>query len=137
MKITLISTGSRKDKGPLEISKFLEKNNHLTHILYSNDKNLKLKCKNSALIVVSANVSTSKTASQIFKTLKPLNKPLVYAGIYPFLYPNEALKETDLIILKNPKETLLELANKLENFQKISDIKNLWFKATEKEVIKN
>ena len=84
--------------------------------------------------MVSANVSTCKKASKIIKALKKLNKPIVYAGIYPSLYPAEAIKETDLVILKNPKETILELANKLENFQKISDIPNLWFKTSKKRI---
>jgi|SRR3989338_1227377 len=131
MKITLISTSNKQDKGPRIIASFLEKNNHQTEVLYSPEKP---DCKNSDLIVVSANVSTFKRASEIIRSLKKLNKPIVYAGIYPFLYPTEAIKETNLVILKNPKETILELANKLENFQKISDIPNLWFKATEESV---
>ncbi len=134
MKITLISTSNKQDKGPKLIASFLEKNNHQTEILYSPEKP---NCKNSDLIVVSANVYTFKRASEIIKSLKKLNKPVAYAGVYPFLYPTEAIKETDLIILKNPKETILELANRLENFQKISDVPNLWFKANKEKLIKN
>ncbi len=140
MKIILISTGSKNDLGPQAISKFLEKNNHKTGIIFYKKENLKdilLRCRNSGLIVISANVATHKIASEIFKRLRSINKPLAYAGVYPFLYPTEAIKETDLVIIKNPKETILELANRLENFQKISDIPNLWFKATGKEIIKN
>jgi len=134
MRITLISTSNKQDEGPRIIARFLEKNNHKVEILYSLEKS---NCKNSDLIVVSANVSTSKKASKIIKSLKKLNKPIAYAGIYPSLYPAEAIKETDLVIFKNPKETILELANRLENFQKISDVPNLWFKAIKKELVKN
>ena len=116
MRITLISTSNKQDKGPRIIASFLEKNKHQVEILYSPEKP---NCKDSGLIVVSANVSTCKKASKIIKALKKLNKPIVYAGIYPSLYPAEAIKETDLVIFKNPKETILELANRLENFQKI------------------
>src|SRR3989344_7374817 len=133
MRITLISTSNKQDEGPRIIARFLEKNNHKVEILYSLEKS---NCKNSDLIVVSANVSTSKKASKIIKSLKKLNKPIAYAGIYPSLYPAEAIKETDLVIFKNPKETILELANRLENFQKISDVPNLWFKAIKKELVK-
>lgn len=134
MKITLISTSNEKDKKPREILKYLEKHNHQTEVLYSPANP---NCKNSDLIIVSANMATFKKASKIIQDLKKLKKPIAYAGIYPFLYPEKALKETDLIIIKNPKETILELASRLENFQKISDIPNLWFKATEKELVKN
>ena len=140
MKIILISTGSKNEIGPQTISKFLEKNNHKTEIIFykkENFKNMLVRCRNAGLIVISANVATHKIASEIFKRLKSINKPLAYAGIYPSLYPSEDIKETDLIILKNPKETILELANKLENFQKISDVKGLWFKASKEEIIKN
>lgn len=140
MKIILISTGSKNDIGPQAISKFLEKHNHKTEIIFYNKKELNKilnKCKATGLIVVSANVATHKIASEIFKRLKSINKPLAYAGIYPSLYPTEAIKETDLIILKNPKETILELANRLENFQRINDIEGLWFKASREEIIKN
>ena len=63
--------------------------------------------------------------------------PIAYAGIYPGLYPERAIKETDLVIISKPRDTILELANKLENFQRVADIENLWFKATEEQVIRN
>ncbi len=134
MKITLISTGSKKDKGPKIIAGFLEKNKHQVEILYYSEK---LNCRDSGLIVVSANIFTCKKASRIINSLKKLDKPIAYAGIYPFLYPTEAIKETDLVIIKDPKETILELANRLENFQMISDIPNLWFKTSKEKIVKN
>lgn len=140
MEIILISTGTSVDKGPKKIADYLQKHNHKSEIIFYKENELKQilsKCKNTNLIVVSANVTTSKKASILIKSLKKLNKPIAYAGIYPFLYPTEAIKETDLVIIKNPKETILELANRLESFQRISDIPNLWFKATEKEITKN
>jgi len=140
MKITLISTGHKNDKGPKIVANFLDSNNHQTQTLYYNYLNealVKEKVENSELIVVSANLESCKKASEIFKILKPLDKPLVYAGIYPQDNPDECIKDIDLVIVKNPKETILELANRLENFRKISDIPNLWFKATEKDLVKN
>jgi len=134
MKITLISTGSDKDAGPKEIAKFLKNNNHKVSVF--NYRNI-TKIKDSDLIVVSANPSTNKIASELIKQLKSLNKPIVYAGIYPSLSPEKCIKETDLVITGRPKETILELANKLENLQKISDIPNLWFAATKDKLIKN
>ena len=139
MKITLISTGFKNDKGPLIISRFLEKK-HQIQVLFSNylTENLILKkAENSGLIVISANESTCTQVAGLIKILKKLEKPIAYAGIYPQDNPEECIKEIDLVIVKNPKETILELANRLENFQKISDIPNLWFQATEKELIKN
>lgn len=137
MKIILISTGSKNDLGPQAISKFLEKNKHKTEIIFYKKENLKdilVRCRNAGLIVISANVATHKIASEIFKRLKSINKPLAYAGIYPSFYPTEAIKETDLVITAKPAETILELANRLGNFQRISDIQNLWFKPTEKKL---
>ena len=140
MKITLISTGFKNDKGPYFISKYLESHNHQTQVLFYNYLNEELilkKIKNTSLVVISANPNTCSQASKIFTLLKPLNLPLAYAGIYPQDSPEECIKETDLVITSKPKETILELANKLENYQKISDIKNLWFKATKENLIKN
>ena len=140
MKVILISTGSKDDKGPYIISEYLNENNHRTEILFSNYfslEEIKNKVKTSGLIVVSANEQTSSTASKIISSLKSLQKPIVYAGIYPSLCPEKAIKETDLVIISKPRDTILELANKLQNFQRVADIENLWFKATEEQVIKN
>ncbi len=140
MKIILISTGSRKDKGPKIIAEFLEKNNHKIEIHFSEFEDLddlKKKAAYSGLIVVSANKTTYRKASKIFKALKRLQKPVAYAGIYPSLHPEKAIEETDLVITKNPKETILELANRLENFRRVSDIESLWFKAGKEKIMKN
>ena len=136
MKIILISTGTLDDKGPKKLAEFLEKQKHKAEVIfYSEDeaKKIIVRCKNADLIVVSANVSTHRKASEIIKKIKRPNKPIAYAGIYPALYPNEAIKETDLVVLAKPAETILELANRLENFQRVDNIKNLLFKA-EKEI---
>lgn len=140
MKISLISTGSKNDKGPYILSRYLNENKHRAEILFSNYLSLeeiKNKVKSSGLIVVSANEQTSITASKIISSLKILQKPIAYAGVYPSLYPERAIKETDLVIISKPRDTILELANKLQNFQRVADIENLWFKATEEQVIKN
>lgn len=140
MKIILISTGTLKDKGPKKIADFLEKHKHKTKIIfYGESKTMKIlmKCKNADLIVVSANISTHKKALVLIKFLKKLEKPVAYAGIYPHLYPEECIKETDLVITAKPAETILELANRLENFQRVDDIKNLLFKSIEKEIPRN
>ena len=133
MKITLISTSSSADKGPERIAKYLEENNHKAEIIFYNERELKEtveKCKSSGLIVVSANVATHKKASDIISILKKIKRPVAYAGIYAALYPKECIKETDLVILAKPENTINILANKLENFQRISDIENLWFKTS-------
>ena len=101
MKITLISTGSKQDKGPKIISNFLKNNNHSPQVLfyaYTTPDIILKKVKNSGLIVVSANPSTCSQASELLKLLKPLNIPLAYAGIYPQDSPDECIKEIDLII---------------------------------------
>ena len=128
------------DKGPEKIAKYLEKQNHKAEIIFYNEKESKQvfdKCKNTGLIVVSANVSTYKKAQKLIEHLKKLQKPIVYAGIYAALYPEKAIEKTDLVVTKNPKETILELANRLENFQRISDVNNLWFKVAKEKIMKN
>jgi len=137
MEIVLISTSTKEDSGPKMVARYLYENNHKVKIFFRNEKNLKEKCSSAGLIVVSANEETSNLASQIISLLKPLQKPIAYAGIYPGLYPERAIKETDLVIISKPRDTILELANKLENFQRVADIENLWFKATEEQVIRN
>jgi hypothetical protein len=140
MKITLISTGSKQDKGPSIIARFLEQNNHSSEIHFSafeTNPMLETAAKKSGLIVISANEFSCSQASKIIQLLKPLDIPLVYAGVYSRDHPEECIKELDLVITDKPKETILELANRLENFRKVSDIPNLWFKATETEIIKN
>jgi len=140
MKITLITTGSTADNGPGKIAGYLQRYNHKIEVIFYNENELKQtlsKCKNTDLIVVSANSVTNKIVSILIKHLKKLKKPIVYAGIYAVLHPEECTKEIDLVITSNPKETVLELANRLENFQKISDIPNLLFKNLKRERIYN
>ncbi|MEK6848047.1 MAG: hypothetical protein AABX65_00250 [Nanoarchaeota archaeon] len=140
MKILLISTGTLNDKGPKKIASFLEKHEHRAEIIFYRKTEIKkilIKCKTAGLIIVSANVSTHKQASVLIKSLKKLKKPVAYAGIYPSLYPKECIKETDLVILAKPAETILELANRLENFQRVDNVPNLSFKFSKEEVIKN
>ena len=137
MEIILISTSTSEDTGPKMVAKYLFENGHKIKVFYRNENNLIEKCKSSGLIVISANEETANIASKIISTLKILQKPIAYAGVYPSLYPERAIKETDLVIISKPRDTILELANKLQNFQRVADIENLWFKATEEQVIKN
>ncbi|MBI2507540.1 hypothetical protein HYV89_01160 [Candidatus Woesearchaeota archaeon] len=140
MKITLITTGSTADKGPRKVAEYLQKYNHKLEVIFYNENELRQtlsKCKNTDLIVVSANVATHKRASLLIQHLKKLKRPTAYAGIYAALHPEECIKETDLVITAKPAETILELANRLENFQRIADIENLRLKFNKKEIIKN
>ena len=137
MEIALISTSTSEDTGPKMVAKYLFENGHKVKVFYRDEKDLIEKCKTSGLIVVSANEETAEVASKIIFSLKILQKPIAYAGVYPSLYPERAIKETDLVIISKPRDTILELANKLQNFQRVADIENLWFKATEEQVIRN
>lgn len=140
MKVVLISTGSKNDRGPRKISNVLNKQDHKTEVIFYDEKDLQKilsECKNAGLIVVSANVGTHRSASILIKHLKKLKKPTAYAGIYPSLYPDECIKETDLVITGKSAETILELAKRLENFQRINDIECLLFKANMLKTVKN
>jgi len=57
-----------------------------------------------------------------------LEKPVLWGGTHPTVAPEQSIQIADMICLGEGEQTLLELAQKLSNSRKISDIQNLWIR---------
>ena len=92
------------------------------------------------VIGISTNTNQFQVSIMISKTIKKINKniPIILGGIHPTLNPLESLSEesVDMIILGEGEEAILEIVEKLEHKEDVSQIKNLWLKRDHK-VIKN
>lgn len=64
--------------------------------------------------------------------------PLLFGGIHATMNPIETLRHgcVDMIILGEGEEAILELIEKMDKYQDISDVKNLWLKRGN-QIIKN
>lgn len=154
MKITLISTSTfPSDQGIRTISSVLKKEKHDVKLIfatlsedYSRNYNLSelnqlaSLCKGSGLIGVNSYASTAERASRIITCLKKLNIPIVYAGVHPTISPDDAIKVSDIVLVGEGEEAILDLVNALQKEKKIDKIKNLWIRKQvkgEEKIIKN
>ncbi len=150
MKITLISTSTfPSDQGIRTISSVLKKEGHNVKLVFmtltenylrnyslNELKQLARLCKGSGLIGVNSYASTADRASRIISYLKKLNIPIVYGGVHPTISPDDAIKVSDMVLVGEGEEAIIDLVNALDKGKKIDKIKNLWVR-NEKGVIKN
>lgn len=73
------------------------------------------------------------------KLKKVMNVPIVVGGIHPTSLPDEVIKETwvDILCIGDGEEAMLELVEKTEKKQDITNINNLWVKDSNGKVFKN
>lgn len=91
------------------------------------------------LIAVTAASNDFHHAIHIAEILKKnSNAPIICGGYHPTIAPEEVISKEyfDIICIGEGEFALLELLNSLENGEKKTDIKNLWFKSDGK-IIKN
>lgn len=82
--------------------------------------------------------SYHKVAEIITKTIKPeVNIPVVWGGIHPTLLPDRCIETADIVCLGESEEVMVELVNNISQGRSIENIKNLWVKKSENEIIKN
>ncbi|MDD5254397.1 MAG: radical SAM protein [Candidatus Nanoarchaeia archaeon] len=142
MKITLISVSvTPSDQGIRTMSSLLKKHNHKVQLIFlpytenykklykkSVLKQLLKKCRDSKIIGVSAYASTAPRAEQIIKYLKRLEIPIVYGGIHATISPKECIKHCNLVCVGEGEDAFLELVEKLEKKEDISNVKNFWIR---------
>lgn len=83
-------------------------------------------CSDSDLIGFSVTSNYHLEAVKATKILKKLNKPMVWGGVHPSLFPEGCIREVDIISQGESEEALLELVECIANKRDYSDIKNLW-----------
>jgi len=153
MKITLISTSTfPSDQGIRTISAVLKKAGHNVKLVFmtasedyskfyeSRDlKQLANLCHGSDMIGITSFASTAKRAAQIINFLKPLKIPLVWGGIHATISPDECIKYCDIVCVGEGEDAAVELAKAIEEkeFKKIEKIKNIWFRKSNKDIIRN
>src|SRR3989344_3588646 len=142
MKITLISTSTYpSDQGLRILSSILKKNDYEVNLvflpmeedyskLYSRKILIQLLdlSKDSDLIGISAYASTSIRAKQIIKHLRQLKKPIIWGGVHATISPEDCISEVDILCRGEGEETILELANAINNKKLITKIKNIWIR---------
>jgi len=150
MKLSLISVSTTpSDQGVRSLSSYLKSKGHEVRliflpesenykIMYSEKvlRQLKNLCRNSDIIGISSMASTSKRASQVIKSLRVLQKPIVYGGVHATISPELCIKEADIVCIGEGEGALQELMNDLQKKKPINKIKNLWIN-TKNGVAKN
>ena len=156
MKVTLISTSTfPSDQGIRTISAVLKKAGHEVKMVFmslsedysknyslSELKQLARLCKDSGLIGVNSYASTAERAARIIKYLKKIfpQTPIVYGGVHPTISSDDAIKYSDIVLVGEGEEAIIDLINAIEKGKSIDKIKNLWIRKHENdkdEIIKN
>lgn len=146
MKVALISTSTYpSDQGIRHVSSMLKGRKHYVKVFFlSAAENYSKKyskkvlaqlydmCKDFDIIGISSYASTSVRAIQVVNHLKGLNKPIIWGGIHATISPDKCIEHVDLVCVGEGEYTMLELLDKLEKNQDITDIPNLWVRKDDK-----
>ena len=156
MKVTLISPfPDITSFGLRTISAYLKKFGHTTQMVFLPDPygdspvygvdryedrvfdELIQLCDGSDLIGITLMTNFFDGAVQITKNLKRgIDIPLIWGGVHPTIRPAECLKYADMVCIGDGEDAILELADKIQSGEDISDIKNIWIRA-DREIIEN
>ncbi len=140
MKVALISTSTYpSDQGIRHVSAMLKSKGHKAKIFflpeaenYSKKYSEKMldqlyyMCKDFDIIGISSYASTSVRALQATNKLRGLNKPIIWGGVHATISPEKCIDHVDLVCVGEGEHTMLELLEKLEQKQDITNIPNLW-----------
>jgi len=144
IKISFISTGTNIFiHGIRIISSYLKKHSHDVQLIflptfetnYSQKALIELEnlVSDSDLIGISCTSFTSDKAVQVIQYLKKhLKIPIVWGGIHATFNPEECLKYADFVCIGEGEEAMLELVEKLEKKEDLTNIKNIWAKKSGK-----
>ncbi|MBU3912041.1 MAG: B12-binding domain-containing radical SAM protein [Candidatus Omnitrophica bacterium] len=78
------------------------------------------------------------TASILTQKIKEkLNVPIIWGGIHATLCPEHCIQYADMVCIGEGEYPMYELAEKLENTEQITAIKNLWIKDRDGSIEKN
>lgn len=95
------------------------------------------RCRGVDIVGLSITSNFHAEAVRLTKKLKNIGKPVVWGGIHPTLFPEECMKEVDIISQGESEEALLELVEAVEFGRDISRIQNLWVRTANGEIIRN
>lgn len=103
------------------------------------DLNKKVETFKPTLLAVSATESTFNLGLKILQSINHHNILTILGGVFATFAPEKALSypEIDILCVGEGEHSLLELCKRLENNKDYSDIKNLWIKKQDGEIIKN
>lgn len=89
------------------------------------------------LLAIAAMTTNYQYSMDIVSKLK-FNCPLIVGGVHPTICPEDVIKHdlVDMICVGEGDAALLELCNKLQLKEDLTNIKNIWIKQNE-EIIKN
>ena len=148
MKISLISiTPSVDDFGLRTISACLKQAGHDVNLFflvkefykkYSETamNNLVKLTKGSELVGISVMTNFFDNAIQITQKLRNnYDFPIVWGGIHPTIRPEESLDYADIVCIGEGEETIVELADKIQNKQYYYDIKGMGFNNKGKKIV--
>jgi len=144
IKITIISTGDNIFvHGIRSISSYLKEHGYNTRLIflgkdirnYSQKALIELEnlVSDSDIIGISCTSYTSDKAIQVIDHIKNnLEIPIVWGGIHATFNPEECLKYADFVCIGEGEEAMLELVEKLEKKEDLTNIKNIWAKKSGK-----
>ncbi len=149
MKITLISTSLFPgDQGLRTISACLKREGHDVKMLflplfgeysalYSDEivKSVKEEVKDSKLVGIGSMASTTKRAVQLIKEIEGMNIPVIWGGPHPTFFPEDCFKYCNIVCVGEAEYSFNEIAEKIENNEDYSKVKNLWIRKDGKEII--
>lgn len=133
MKFLFIQQDVFRNRGVMLISANLKKNGHECDVLISSlEKDLinKVKLTNPDIIGFSIDSTRYDWMKNVAKTIKSeLNKTILVGGPHPTFFP-ELINEdfVDVICVGEGEKAIIELANKLDIGENITNIDNIWVK---------
>jgi len=140
MKITLISTSTfPNDQGLRTLSACLERDGHEILMIFLplvedytrryTEKELKQveeKAQGSRLIGIGSMESTTGRAKQLIDLFQKKGIPVVWGGPHATFFPEKCFKLGDIIAVGEAEEAIVELANKMEKGEDITNVLNFW-----------
>jgi anaerobic magnesium-protoporphyrin IX monomethyl ester cyclase len=135
MHITLIcADAERWALGMRSISASLKAAGHHTRMIFAGNEGGQLKqrafenirsvSEQSGLIGISSMSRASGLAKTLIADLRPLQKPIVWGGIHPTLFPEDCVSHADLICRGDGEGFMVELAERLTSGRSYRDIRN-------------
>jgi radical SAM superfamily enzyme YgiQ (UPF0313 family) len=114
---------------------FLMKEFHKKYSETSMNNLVKL-TKGSDLVGISLMTNFFDNAIQITQKLRNnYDFPIVWGGIHPTIRPEESLDHADMVCIGEGEETIVELADKIQNKQYYYDIKGMGFNNKGKKIV--
>lgn len=145
MKIVLLSVSTPpSDQGLRSISSCLKEQGHKVTIVFLPVSSgqlietqrkrfskgvltqLKDVCNGASFVGIGSMAITASIARHLLTALQPLNCIRVWGGIYPTLFPEKTIEFCDVLCRGEGELAMVELAEKLETSEDISQIPNLW-----------